>query len=68
MMQKMSCSDVAMVANVKEKQEGDGGLEGLVPENWLGPRPLERQKTPFRNLGERCCHHLSLCSEGKPIL
>jgi len=46
---------------------GRWGSGGLTPENFSGPLPLQRRKTSFWNMGERCCHHLLSSSEGKLI-
>jgi len=52
------------VATVRVKWEEDGGLEACPHKNFSRPYPLEHQKMSFRNLGEHCCHHSSLSSEG----
>ena len=46
---------------------GRWGSGGFTPENFSGPLPLQRWKTSFWNMGERCCHHLLSSSEGKLI-
>ena len=51
----------------QSEAEGRWGLGAGPQKNFLGPRPLERRKLPFWNVGEHCCYLLSLCSEGELI-
>ena len=55
------------VANITVKQGEDGGQGACPKKNAVGPRPLERRKMPFWNMGKHCFRRLSLCSEGKLI-
>ena len=57
--------NILEVGECQAMWEENGGLGACHQKNFLGPRPLERRKTPFWNIGECCCHHLSLFSERK---
>ena len=48
------------VATVKEKSDEDGGLGACPWKNLVGPRPLERRKTPFR-IRENVAVIIDLC-------